>query len=162
MRELSQSFRFPGATGEQLADLLRTAPLVGEGSIFGQRTVKSTSTDGTVRRAEGFEPIPLPLFRFDVELRQERNEAGPYVTIEFSQPNRRRPYLAGQFVWLLLDDGPAAVLREEINTEEALKLVSRPLDGAPGSLRRFLFFTGGHQRVMSDVANNLRGLLKHA
>ncbi|MCP4225289.1 MAG: hypothetical protein GY773_18275, partial [Actinomycetia bacterium] len=76
------------------------------------------------------------------------------------QPQRRRPYLAGQGVWQL-EDGPdtTAVLREEINTSFALGIVSRPLHGSALSFRRWLFFAGGHQRLMKDLASNLRELL---
>ncbi|MCP3990182.1 MAG: hypothetical protein GY724_13985 [Actinomycetia bacterium] len=160
MRELAQSFRFPGASGEQLASILATAPLVGENSIFGDRKVKSTSTDSGVRRAIGFEPAPIPLLRFDVEIRQQDTDSGTLAIVEFDQPQRRRPYLAGQFVWQL-EDGPdtTAVLREEINTSFALGIVSRPLHGSALSFRRWLFFAGGHQRLMKDLASNLRELL---
>lgn len=160
MRELTQTFRFPGVSAERLANLLATAPIVGEGSIFGERKVASTDTVDGVRRASGFEPAPIPLLRFDVELRQERLESETRVWIEFSQPDRKRPYIAGQFIWLLSDDiDGAAVLREEINTREALSVVSRPLDGPRPSFRRWLFFAGGHQRLMKDVEGNLRALL---
>lgn len=157
-RALSQSFRFPGATSSDLADVLATAPLVGDDSIFGQRTVASVSTEGRARRAVGFEPAPVPLLRFDVEIRQSDSDQGTLLTLEFTQPGKRRPYLAGQFVWYLEDDG-VAVLREEINTPAALAIVDRPLHGSPLSFRRWLFFAGGHQRLMSDVADNLAELL---
>ncbi len=160
MRELAQSFQFPGASGAQLADILATAPLVGQDSIFGNRKVKSTSTDVGVRRALGFEPAPIPLLRFDVEIRLQDTDSGTLAIVEFDQPQRRRPYLEGQFVWQL-EDGPdtTAVLREEINTPAALGIVNRPLHGSALSFRRWLFFAGGHQRLMKDLANNLRDLL---
>jgi hypothetical protein len=160
MRELTQTFRFPGASAEQLAHILATAPLVGDESIFGNRTVKSTSTDGDVRRAVGFEPAPIPLLRFDVAIHQEDTNSGTLVILEFTQPRQRRPYLAGQFVWQLQDGHEAtAVLQEEINTPTALGIVNRPLHGSPLSFRRWLFFTGGHQRLMKEVVDNLRSLL---
>lgn len=160
MRELSQTFRFPGASADRLADILATAPLVGDESIFGNRNVQSTSTDGNVRRAVGFEPAPIPLLRFDVEIRQQQSATGTLVILEFTQPQRRRPYLAGQFIWQLEDRHQAtAVLQEDINTPTALEIVNRPLDGSPLSFRRWLFFSGGHQRLMKEVANNLRSLL---
>lgn len=161
MRTLAQSFRFPGASKDRLAEILATAPLVGENSIFGNRKVESTSTDAEVRRAIGFEPAPIPLLRFDVEIRQQVNDSGiTLVVLNFDQPHRRRPYLAGQFVWQLEDEpDTAAVLREEINTPTALSIVTRPLHGSPMSFRRWLFFAGGHQRLMKDVAANLRDLL---
>lgn len=160
MKELSQTFRFPGASAGQLAGLLATAPLVGNNSIFGDRKVKSTSTNAGVRRAIGFEPAPIPLLRFDVEIRQRDTETGTLVVLDFEQPQQRRPYLTGQFIWQL-QDGPdtTAVLQEDINTETALAIVSRPLHGSTPSFRRWLFFTGGHQRLMGDVAGNLRELL---
>ncbi len=109
----------------------------------------------------GFQPVPLPLLRFDVELRQRRRETDTEVIVEFSQPHLKRPYLVGQFVWLLgdTDDGSGAVLQEEINTPAALEIVERPLHGHALSIRRFLFFAGGHKRLMESVAANLRRLL---
>ena len=159
MRELAQTFRFPGATERQLAHVLASAPLVGSGSIFGPRTVESTSTSENVRRAIGFEPAPIPLLRFDVEISQQETGSGTLVLLEFTQPQRQRPYLSGQFVWMLEDEPGAAVLREEINTRDALEIVSRPLHGSALSLRRWLFFTGGHQRLMKETARNIRELL---
>lgn len=162
MRELTQSFRFPGASKDRLAEILATAPLVGENSIFGNRKVTSTSTDADVRCAIGFEPAPIPLLRFDVKLRQQVADTNrTSVVLDFDQPGRSRPYLAGQFLWLLTDEpDTTAVLREEINTPTALGIVDRPLHGSPMSVRRWLFFAGGHQRLMKDVAANLRLLLK--
>ena len=109
----------------------------------------------------GFEPVPLPLLRFDVEMRQQQTETGVEVIVEFSQPDLSQPYLAGQFVWLLskTDDGTGAVLQEEINTSTALGIVARPLQRDRFSFRRVLFFVGGHKRLMKDVASNIRGLL---
>lgn len=160
MRELVQAFRFAGATKEELADVLSTAPLLGDRSIFGSRRVESTSTEDGARRAIGFEPVAIPLLRFDVGI--QRHDAGSEIRfiVEFSQPGQRRPYLVGQFVWLLGEDsGPTAVLREEINTATALEIVDTPLHGAPLSFRRWLFFSGGHQRLMKVVAANLRSLM---
>ncbi len=160
MRELAQTFRFPGASAEQLTHVLATAPLIGDESIFGNRTVKSTSTDRDVRRAVGFEPAPIPLLRFDVAIRQQESDTGTLVILEFTQPHRRRPYLAGQFVWQLHDGHQAtAVLQEDINTPTALGIVNRQLHGSPLSFRRWVFFTGGHHRLMKEVADNLRSLL---
>ena len=161
-RTLSQSFRFPGATADELAHVLAEAPLVGEASILGNRVAKSTASEGGVRLVSGFQPAPGPLLRFDVEMRQVRTETGAQVVLEFSQPHRRRPYLAGQFVWLLSNaaDGRAAVLQEEINTPTALAIVDRPLHGHRPSLRRYLFFAVGHKRVMRDVEANIAALLE--
>lgn len=159
MRELAQTFRFPGTTARRLAHVLATAPLVGVGSILGPRAAQSTSSKGNMRRAVGFEPAPIPLLRFDVEMHQQETSSGTMVLLEFTQPQRRRPYLAGQFVWLLDDEPNAAILQEEINTHVALEIVNRPLHGSTMSLRRWLFFKGGHQRLMADVAGNIAALL---
>lgn len=159
MRELTQTFRFPGSTAREVGTVLAAAPLVGASSIFGSRTVKATSTTDGVRRAVGFEPAPVPLLRFDVEISQRDSASGTVVMLEFTQPQRRRPYLAGQFVWLLADDADGAVLREEINTRAALEFVSLPLHGSAASLRRWLFFAGGHRRLMGDVVANISALL---
>ena len=45
-------------------------PLVGEESIFGNRRARTTSSEGPVRRIAAFEPAPIPLLRFDVEMRR--------------------------------------------------------------------------------------------
>ena len=162
LRTITQTFSFPGSTADQLARVLASAPLVGDRSIFGNRTIESTSSEGNVRHVRGFEPAPVPLLRFDVEIRQRRTNNDVHVILEFSQPQRERPYLAGQFVWLLSDtaEGTAAVLQEEINTPTALQIVERPLHGHRPSLRRYLFFAGGHKRLMKDVAANIRSLLQ--
>ncbi|MGI9605949.1 MAG: hypothetical protein ACR2P0_07390 [Acidimicrobiales bacterium] len=159
MRELAQTFRFGGVTSDRLAEVLATAPMVGSASIFGNRTTKSTSTEGNVRRAIGFEPAPIPLLCFDVEMTQQAADNGLSVVLDFTQPARRNPYLAGQFVWFLEDDSDGALLREEINTPAALEIVGRPLHGSGRSLRRWLFFSGGHQRLMKDVVVNIEALL---
>ena len=84
----------------------------------------------------------------------------PWVRFDFDQPQRRRPYLAGQFVWQLRDEADTtAVLHEEINTPTALAIVDRPLHGSPWSFRRWLFFAGGHQRLMKEATANIRHLL---
>ncbi len=160
MRELTQTFHFPGASADRLAHVPASAPLVGEASIFGKRNVRGTATADGVRRAVGFEPAPIPLLRFDVEMRQETTRSGSLVLLEFSQPERSRPYLAGQFIWELVDEpDETAVLHEHINTTQALAIVSSPLHGPRPSLRRELFFRGGHQRLMKDTASNLHSLL---
>lgn len=158
MRELTQTFRFPDTTASQLAHVMATAPLVGDNSIFGNRTVESTTTDDEVRRAIGFEPAPIPLLRFDVEIRQKSTDKGTLILFELKQPKRRQPYLAGQFIWQLEDEGSAAVLHEHINTPTALALVDRPVHGSPLSFRRWLFFNGGHERLTNDVVARLRDL----
>ncbi len=162
LRTLSQTFRFPGVDADAVAHVLAEAPLIGERGIFGNRTTKSTATDGDTRFVEGFEPVPIPLLRFDVSLRRQRADGDVRVVVEFSQPDRARPYLSGQFVWLIgnSDDRTAAVLQEEINTPVALGIVDRPLHGHRFSLRRWLFFAGGHQRLMKDVQANIGRLLE--
>lgn len=161
LRTLAQTFRFEGVTADRLAHVLATAPLIGAASLFGQRTARSTSSNGDTRELLGFEPLPFPLLRFDIAFHHRRTQDGGLIVVEFSQPERQRPYLAGQFVWLISDvnDETAAVLREEINTPAALEIVDRPLSGHGISVRRFLFFAGGHARLMKDVAANIRALL---
>ena len=161
MRTLTQTFRFPGSQAADLMRVFAEAPLVGGGSIFGNRSVRSTASDGGVRRINGFEPAPVPLIRFDVEMRLRHSEPEPHVVVEFSQPERKRPYLEGQFVWLMSDaEEKGAVLTEEINTPRALSFVEKPLHGRPFSARRWLFFAGGHARLMKDAVANLRTLLQ--
>jgi len=160
LRTLTQTFSFPDASCDEVAAVLADAPLVGDRSIFGNRFARSTTTAGDVRRVLGFRPAPGPLLSFDVEMTQRRPESGVMVLVDFGQPTRTRPYLDGQFVWFLTDtDGGGAVLREEINTDAALEVVERPLHGSRFSLRRLLFFSGGHQQVMKAVAANIRALL---
>ena len=159
MRSLRQTFRFRGATADDLARVLADAPWVGDRSIFGHRAVRSAGASGETREIIGFEPLPVPLIRFDVKMSQQRAESHVQVLIEFSQPQRKRPYLAGQFVWLLSDEDGDALLQEEINTPVALGIVDRPLHGRGWSLRRYLFFAGGHERLMKDVEANVRALL---
>ena len=160
MREIRQTFRFASTSSKALADVLATAPLVGADSIFGIRNVESTWTGAGERHLKGFEPAPIPLLRFDIHMQHRLTGSGAFVVLEFSQPECVRPYLAGQFVWAL-EDGPdgTALLREEINTLAALEIVSRPLHGSSLSFRRWLFFAGGHQRLMKEVAANVRSLL---
>ena len=159
LRRLSQTFTFDGADVDDVARVLAEEPLVGPNSVFGNKKVKKAGSAGAVRRLEGFEPAPVPLLRFDVELRQEPTDDGVQVLVEFSQPARHRPYLAGQFVWLLSAGGHGAVLDEEINTPTALEIVDRPLCGHRFSIRRWLFFAGGHQRLMAEATANIRALL---
>lgn len=90
MRELTQTFRFPGGSKDRLAEVLATAPLVGENSIFGSRTARSTSTDSGIRQAIGFEPAPIPLLRFDVMLEQQVVDDRTVVILTFEQPDRSR------------------------------------------------------------------------
>ncbi len=159
LRTLSQTFTFAGAHADDVARVLAEAPLVGPNSVFGNKKVTSAGSPGTVRRMEGFEPAPVPLLRFDVGFRQERTDTGVQVIVDFSQPGRKRPYLTGQFVWLLSDGGVGAILDEEINTPAALGIVDRPLHGRRFSARRWLFFAGGHRRLMAEATTNMRALL---
>lgn len=159
LRTLSQTFAFAGAHVDDVARVLAQAPLVGANSVFGNKKVTSAGSSGEVRRMEGFEPAPLPLLRFDVGFRQEPTDTGVNVVVEFSQPGRKHPYLTGQFVWLLSDGDDGAILDEEINTPAALAMVDRPLHGHRFSARRWLFFAGGHQRLMAEATTNIRALL---
>jgi hypothetical protein len=159
LRRLSQTFPFDGAAVDDVARVLAEEPLVGPRSVFGDKKAKTAGAAGAVRRIEGFEPAPVPLLRFDVELRQEPTDDGVRVLVEFSQPGRKRPYLVGQFVWLLSAGGNGAVLDEEINTPTALEIVDRPLHGHRFSVRRWLFFAGGHKRLMTEATANIRALL---
>lgn len=159
LRTLSQTFTFAGADVDDVARVLAEAPLVGPNSVFGNKKVKSAAPPGKVRRTEGFEPAPVPLLRFDVELRQEPTDRGVHVLVEFSQPGRKHPYLEGQFVWLLSAGDQGAILNEEINTPTALDIIDRPLHGRRFSVRRWLFFAGGHKRLMAEATTNIRTLL---
>lgn len=159
LRTLTQTLRFPDATVDDLSRVLAEAPLIGPQSIFGERVKGSPTGHGDARAITGFRPAWG--FRFDVAMRQQRSGDGVRVTVDVSQPHRGRPYLDGQFVWLLTDDpdGPAAVLREEINTPAALALVDRPVSGHRFSLKRYAFFEVGHERVMEDLHQNVNALL---
>ncbi len=151
-RTLEQRFLFDGASAAVLAGLLSTAPLTGDGSIFGTRPGEEEATEGG-RRLRGFSPVPG--FRFDVDLKPL--EDGVFV-VRFSQPGRRAPYLQGELTWTLRDVPDGAVLDEQINTEHALAVVAEPLGGPRPSLRRLLFFRMGHQRVMDGATGNLAAL----
>ena len=105
------------------------------------------------RRLRGFSPAPG--FRFDVDL-IERD--GRFI-VRFSQGGRPVPYLQGDFVWTITDEGDGAVLDEQINTEAALEVGDEPLSGQKVSLRRWLFFRMGHKQVMQGAATNLAVLL---
>lgn len=76
LRTISQTFEFPGATLDGLAQVLATAPLTGPASIFGKRKTQSVSSAENVRKITGFEPVPLPLLRFDLEIRQRQIATG--------------------------------------------------------------------------------------
>ena len=122
-------------TAAAIGDLLRTAPLTGAESIFGNRAGDEIAPAGGTRRLAGFSPAPG--FRFDVDLEARPDDA---FVVRFSQPQRRTPYLAGEFLWTLRDDPDGALFDEQINTAEALRVVARPLGGERPSPRRWLFF----------------------
>lgn len=132
--------------------MLRSAPLVGPASVFGERPGDEQQAADGARRLVGFSPVPG--FRFDVELREP--EPGTFLAA-FSQPTRARPYLDGDAVWQLSDDA-GAVFHEEINTDRARAAGGRPLTGARPSLRRWLFFRFGHARVMSGAIGRIAAL----
>lgn len=152
---LEQEFLFTGAGADaaNIAAVLRTAPLVGNASIFGNRPGVEGPGTGSVRELRGFSPAPG--FRFDVEM-TERDEG--VVVVRFSQPDRRVPYLHGAFVWTISDAGGGAVLAEAINTERALQIGEAPLTGPKPSLRRWLFFRVGHGQVMRRATHNIAAL----
>ena len=155
---LEQRFQFtgPAVTAAVLKELLRTAPLVGKGSVFGDRPGVEVEAGEGSRSLRGFSPAPG--FRFDVDLTER---AGGF-TVNFSQPDRDVPYLQGSFLWLISDDGTDAVLDEQINTAQALEVVDEPLGGSRPSLRRWLFFRAGHKQVMNGAVTNLAALVDRA
>lgn len=152
---LEQTFQFEAdVNAAMVADLLRSAPLVGEGSIFGDRPGHEETDDAGSRHLRGFSPAPG--FRFDVDL-AERDE-GVFVA-SFSQPHSRRPYLEGDVVWLLRDESGGTLFHEEINTDLALATGGgQPLSGEGPSLRRWLFFRVGHAQVMRGAIDNIARL----
>lgn len=153
---LVQQFRFEGSSAATIADLLRTAPLVGAGSVFGERPGDDEQREGEGRRLRGFSPAPG--FRFDVDL--TRWDGG--FMVRFSQPARRVPYLQGGLLWALRDVEGGVVLDEQINTEAALVAGAQPLGGPRPSLRRWLFFRAGHPQVMKRATRNLAALVAGA
>ncbi|MDH3425621.1 MAG: hypothetical protein OEM22_03015 [Acidimicrobiia bacterium] len=154
---LEQRFQFGGdhATADAIADVLLTAPLIGEDSVFGRRPGTEGSRSDRSRSLRGFSPAPG--FRFDVDLTQRD---GRFV-VRFSQPDRNVPYLQGELLWIIADQAEGAVLDEQINTERALQAVSEPLGGPRRSLRRWLFFLIGHKQVMVGATRNIAALLDH-
>ncbi len=153
---LEQRFRFdgPGVDAQAVADVLLTAPLIGEDSVFGSRPgVEGARTDRS-RSVAGFSPAPG--FRFDVEITERE---GSFL-VRFTQPDRSVPYLQGDLLWGITDgEAEGAVLDEQVNTERALQVVSDPLDGDRRSLRRWLFFRIGHKQVMQRATRNIAALL---
>lgn len=153
---LEQRFRFTGdgASAAAIARVLLSAPLTGADSIFGDRPGKEELRTDTSRSLRGFSPAPG--FRFDVDLAQV---ADGVFRVRFSQPDRAAPYLQGDVVWRVTDEGDGAVLVEDINTERALQVGDEPLSGARPSLRRWLFFRAGHRQVMDRATGNIAALL---
>lgn len=165
---LAQTFEFPdGITASAISDVLRSAPLVGADSVFGERPGDEHGRDGphdsptrssstpSSRRLSGFSPAPG--FTFDVDLAEREPDV---FVVSFSQPDRATPYLAGDAVWIVAD-GPAsarACLDEEINTERAGSFGADPLTGSRPSLRRWLFFRIGHAQVMRDATTRIASL----
>jgi hypothetical protein len=58
-----------------------------------------------------------------------------------------------------LDETAGAYLDEQINTEHAFHVVDKALTGVRRSLRRWLFFRGGHSLVMNRATRNIATLL---
>ena len=151
--QLEQRFRFTGVTAAAVSQLLMTAPLVGEESVFGGRPGVEVEGRAGSRRLSGFSPAPG--FRFDVDLTER---AGGFV-VHFSQPDRAVPYLQGDLVWDISQDGDGVVFDEQINTAAALEAVDERLHGPRPSLRRWAFFRVGHKQVMRGAVTNMASLL---
>lgn len=153
---LEQRFRFEGGSvdAESIARVLLNAPMIGTGSVFGNRPGREGERTTESRRLHGFSPAPG--FRFDVEL--TRSE-GSFI-VRFAQPDRRVAYLRGCALWILSDQVGGAELDEQVNTERALAAVGEPLGGNRPSFRRRLFFTVGHKRVMVAAMRNVATLLE--
>lgn len=151
---LEQRFHFEGADAEAIAEVLRNAALVGDASVFGNRPGREDDRSGETRSLRGFSPAPG--FRFDVDL-VDRDDGR--LVVRFTQPDREVPYLAGAFVWAMVDEPGGAALDEQINTELAMGIVDAPLGGGGPSLRRWLFFRVGHQQVMRGATRNIAALL---
>lgn len=154
---LEQRFRFagPGVTAAAIVGVLRTARLIGDASVFGDRPGVEGPSGDARRTLQRFSPAPG--FRFDVELTRQDDGV---VLIRFSQPDRPVPYLQGDLVWTVADDAGGAVLDEQINTERALQVAREPLSGPRPSLRRWLFFRVGHTQVMNRATSNIAMLLE--
>lgn len=153
---LEQRFRFegPGVSATAIGDLLLQAPLTGDGSIFGERPGAEGPRSTASRSLRAFSPAPG--FRFDVHL--ERRDAGLF-SVRFAQPDRKVPYLQGVFMWGIEDGNGGAVFHEQINTVRALEVGGEPVSGPKPSLRRWLFFRMGHERVMAAATTNIAALL---
>ena len=152
---LEQRFQFsgPGADAEGVTEVLLTAPLTGDNSVFGNRPGEETEATDRTRTLRGFSPAPG--FRFDVTITQ----ANEKFLVRFSQPERAGPYLDGDLLWTVLENPEGAVLDEQINTQRALEAGAGPLGGSGRSLRRWLFFRIGHKQVMTGATGNIAALL---
>lgn len=151
---LQQRFRFHGVDAAAVSNVLLTAPLVGQDSIFGTRPGAEGPRTDRGRILRGFSPAPG--FRFDVDLRLEDENL---FVVRFAQPDRRVPYLQGSFAWLITDEHDGAVFDEQINTPGALEIVAESLTGPMRSVRRWLFFRVGHKQVMAKATSNVASLL---
>ena len=152
---LEQRFRFEGSSVDAaaVAQVLLDTPLIGEDSVFGSRPGAEGARRERSRSVTGFSPTPG--FRFDVEITER---AGSFL-VRFTQPDRTVPYLQGDLLWSISDESDGALLDEQINTEQALQVVTEPLDGDRRSLRRWLFFRIGHKQVMDKATRNIASLL---
>jgi hypothetical protein len=153
---LEQRFEFEGdpVDADAIVNVLLTAPLIGEGSVFGRRPGSEEPVAGSSRRLGGFSPAPG--FLFDVDLAPTGHRA---FRVRFSQPDRSVPYLDGDLLWTISDAAEGAVLDEQINTERAAETVGQPLGGPKPSLRRWLFFRIGHKQVMLGATKNIAAIL---
>ena len=151
---LEQSFEFESATVAGISDILLHAPLVGKDSIFGLRPGHEEPNGGGRRNLRAFSPAPG--YRFDVELAEQ--SPGVFV-VSFAQPDCRSPHLEGDLLWTVSGAGDALSLKEEINTESALRGGLQPPGGARLSLRRWAFFRLGHRQVMLGAAKNIAKLV---
>ena len=151
---LEQHFQFQGTTAASIGRVLSGSPLVGVDSIFGSRPGTEGTTATGARTLTGFSPAPG--FRFDVEMSQART--GVFL-VRFTQAKRQSPYLEGDLVWTIADGADGVDFVEQINTEAAMTVASRPLDGPRPSVRRWLFVLIGHKQVMIGATRNIASLV---
>ena len=152
---LVQRFQFngPSADADAIRDILLTAPLIGDNSVFGNCAGEETNATDRARTVRGFSPAPG--FRFDVDITQTEGK----FLVRFSQPERNMPYLQGDLLWTIHDDSTGAVLDEQINTQQASEAGAEPLGGPQLSFRRWLFFRIGHKQVMTGASRNIAALV---
>lgn len=163
---LEQRFRFEGRgiTARGFADLLLAAPLVGPGSVFGNKKGQEDKDARTekLRILRGFSPAPFFTFDLKIQRIDDSVKGSPTFLVRFSQPDAFVPCVLGGCIWIFRDEGVRAgvvVLDEQINTEKAAEVGAEPLTGESFSLRRALFFRIGHPKVMVQVTENLAALL---